>query len=225
MASQETNEQAFRIILLVGVFIVVPVLRYHRIRARASGDKLNRRCEGSFILLTLRPFAAAAFLALLLYVVDPRLMSWSTVVLPLWIRWAGVGGAAASAILLFFSLFSLGTNLTDTVVTRASHSLITSGPYRWVRHPFYAAFALGLASNAVVTANWFLAITGLCAVALVIARTKIEEQKLTERFGDEYLQYMRRTPRFIPIWFGTSRPGNQRRMPLAQEPALVEPQI
>lgn len=221
----DSQEQTFRIILLVGMLIVVPVLRYHRIRARAGGGRLNRRSEGSFILLTLRPFAAAAFLALLLYVIDPRLMSWSAVGLPLWVRWAGVAGAAASAILLFLTLFSLGTNLTDTVVTRASHSLVTSGPYRWVRHPFYAAFALGLASNAVITANWFLAVTGLCAVVLVVARTKIEEQKLIQRFGDEYVQYMRRTPRFIPIWFGTSRPANQRLAPLAQKPALIESQF
>ncbi len=193
-----SDEQAFRIILFVGMLIVVPVLRYHRIRAREGGDKLNRRCEGSFILLTLRPFAAAAFLALLFYVIDPRLMSWSAVSLPIWLRWMGVLGAATAAILLFYVLFSLGTNLTDTVVTRARHSLVTSGPYRWVRHPFYAAFALGLASNAVVTANWFLAFTGLCTVVLIIARTKIEEQKLIDRFGSQYENYMLRTGRFFP---------------------------
>jgi protein-S-isoprenylcysteine O-methyltransferase Ste14 len=202
-----SDEQAFRMILLVGMLIVVPVLRYHRIRARAAGDKLNRRSEGSFILLTLRPFAVAAFVALLLYVIDPRLMSWSAVRLPVWLRWAGVLGAATAAILLFFVLFSLGTNLTDTVVTRARHSLVTSGPYRWVRHPFYAAFALGLASNAVVTANWFLAVTGLCTVVLVFVRTRIEEEKLVERFGTQYERYMLRTGRFFPRL--PLRTGNQ----------------
>ena len=122
------DEQLFRIILLVGMLIVVPVLRYYRVRARATKDQLNRRAEGAFILYTLRPFAMAAFLALLLYVINPRLMSWSAVSMPLWVRWVGVAGAATAAVLLFAVLFSLGTNLTDTVGTRARHSLVTTGP-------------------------------------------------------------------------------------------------
>lgn len=192
------QEQVFRIILLGGMLIVVPVLRYHRIRARASGEHLNRRSEGSLILLTLRPFAVAAFLALLLYVINPRLMSWSGVSLPLWLRWVGVAGAVTAMVLLFTVLFSLGTNLTDTVVTRARHTLVTTGPYRWVRHPFYGAFGLGLASNALITANWFLAVTGFFAFVLVIARTRVEEQKLIDRFGEQYTSYMESTGRFVP---------------------------
>jgi protein-S-isoprenylcysteine O-methyltransferase Ste14 len=125
-------------------------------------------------------------------------MSWAAVSLPLWVRWAGVAGAATAAVLLFAVLSSLGTNLTDTVVTRAAHSLVTTGPYRLIRHPFYAAFALELASSAAVTANWFLGLTGFFTVALVVFRTKIEEQKLIERFGSRYTDYMEATGRFIP---------------------------
>lgn len=181
-----------------GMLIVVPVLRYFRIRARAAKDQLNRRTEGAFILYTLRPCAMAAFLGLLAYVINPDWMSWSSVNLPLWIRWVGVAGAATSAVLLFTVLFSLGKNLTDTVVTRAHHTLVTTGPYRWIRHPFYTAYGLGLASYAVVTANWFLALIGFLTMILVIMRTSIEEQKLIERFGDHYANYMHRTGRFFP---------------------------
>ncbi len=42
------------------------------------------------------------------------------------------------------TLRSLGKNLTDTVVTRRAHTLVTSAPYRWVRHPFYDALALAV---------------------------------------------------------------------------------
>jgi protein-S-isoprenylcysteine O-methyltransferase Ste14 len=55
--------------------------------------------------------------------------------------------------------------------------------------------------NALVTANAFLAVTGTAAFVINVARTSIEEQKLTDRFGREYLNYMRRTGRFLPrIW-------------------------
>ena len=78
------------------------------------------------------------------------------------------------------------------------HTLVTGGPYRWVRHPFYVAFALAVAANAVAAANWFLALTGVVSVVLIAIRTKTEEQKLLKRFGDAYRSYMQRTGRFIP---------------------------
>ncbi len=55
-----------------------------------------------------------------------------------------------------------------------------------------------MAANSLVTANWFLAVTGAVVVALLAIRTRTEEQKLLERFGDEYRHYMERTGRFIP---------------------------
>ena len=103
-----------------------------------------------------------------------------------------------AATLLIVTFRSLGTNITDTVVTRARHTLVTDGPYRWVRHPFYVAFALAMAADSLVTANWFLALTGALAVALIAIRTRTEEEKLIERFGDQYRHYMERTGRFIP---------------------------
>ncbi len=93
---------------------------------------------------------------------------------------------------------TLGTNLADTVVTKARHTLITSGPYRWGRHPFYVVFALAVAANSLVTANWFLALTCVISVALIVIRRRQEEEELIEWFGDEYRGYLARTGRFFP---------------------------
>ncbi len=218
------EEQTFRIILLIGILIVIPVLRFYRHRARASGERLNRRAEGALILLTLRPFALAAFLSLVVYVINPEWMAWSSMELPLWVRWVGVLGAAISASSLCIVLVHLGKNLTDTVVTRANHTLVTEGPYGWVRHPFYSAIALGLASNALVTANWFLGLTGLCAMVLIVIRTSIEEAKLIERFGDQYRSYMERTGRFCPrlLRSRSSSVGGQMPHAFSAKPAIVK---
>ena len=98
---------------------------------------------------------------------------------------------------------TLGKNLTDTVVTRTEHTLVTRGPYRWVRHPFYLATALAVVANSLVTANWFLALTGGISFGLLVLRTRIEEEKLIERFGEDYNEYMKRTGRFLPRLFQT----------------------
>jgi protein-S-isoprenylcysteine O-methyltransferase Ste14 len=49
-----------------------------------------------------------------------------------------------------------------------------------------------------VTANWFIFLSGSLPFAFIVARTRIEERKLVERFGDGYRQYMAVTGRFWP---------------------------
>jgi protein-S-isoprenylcysteine O-methyltransferase Ste14 len=93
---------------------------------------------------------------------------------------------------------NLGKNITDTVVTRKEHFLVTTGPYRFVRHPFYLAFALAMLANSLVTANWFVFVTGAVVFLLLVLRTSKEEEKLIERFGDAYWKYMATTGRFWP---------------------------
>jgi protein-S-isoprenylcysteine O-methyltransferase Ste14 len=84
------------------------------------------------------------------------------------------------------------------VVTRREHTLVTDGPYRWVRHPFYDAVGLSVLANSLVAANWFLFLTGGLLFLLLIVRTRTEEERLLARFGDSYRAYMKRTGRFLP---------------------------
>ncbi len=196
-------EQTFRFILILGFAVIVPIAAYHRIKSQATGEKLDRRQEGIFILVTLRPIAFAGMVGLVMYMINPALMAWSSVALPNWLRWAGVVLGITGGLLLVVTFRTLGKNLTDTVVTRAAHTLVTRGPYRWVRHPFYLAAALAFVANSLVTANWFLALTGGIAFGLLVLRTRIEEEKLIERFGEDYKEYMKRTGRFLPRLFQT----------------------
>jgi protein-S-isoprenylcysteine O-methyltransferase Ste14 len=84
------------------------------------------------------------------------------------------------------------------VVTRREHTLVTSGPYRWVRHPFYAAVALMVLANGLVAANWFLLMTGGLLFGLLAIRSRREEDNLVARFGEQYRDYIRSTGRFLP---------------------------
>src|SRR5207253_7659877 len=134
-----------------------------------------------------------AFIAFAAYLINPSWMGWASVSLPMWLRLIGAFLAVfAVPPLLFWTFHSLGKNLTDTVVTRREHTLVTHGPYRWVRHPFYDVVLLWIASMSLLTANWLMALLGLSAFVMMVVRTRIEEEKLIERFGDEYRTYMQR---------------------------------
>ena len=192
------DDQVFRLILIAFLVVLLPVGAYFRIRSRATREALDRRQEGLFILFTLRPVATLRLLGLMAFAANPAWMAWSSLPLPTWLRWTGVVAGLVTGVLWVWTFRSLGKNLTDTVVTRKDHALVTSGPYRWVRHPLYLGFALAVVADTLVTSNWFVSLTATATVALLMVRTRTEEEKLVERFGDAYLDYRERTGQFLP---------------------------
>lgn len=82
----------------------------------------------------------------------------------------------------------------------SDHQLVTSGPYRFVRHPIYASmFSILLGTGFMITSKWLF----IAAVALFIAgteiRVRIEESLLGSRFGDEFVSYRSRVAAYIPF--------------------------
>jgi len=77
--------------------------------------------------------------------------------------------------------------------------LVTEGPYSIVRHPLYVfsligAFGIGLASENVLILVLIIAFYLFYYPFTILA----EEKKMTKKFGVSYIEYMKRTPRFIP---------------------------
>jgi protein-S-isoprenylcysteine O-methyltransferase Ste14 len=77
------------------------------------------------------------------------------------------------------------------------HKLITTGPYRYVRHPSYLGFFLMFIGLPLLLSNPFSLIP-LVAIPGYYRATVHEERLLIERFGNEYLEYQKRTGRFFP---------------------------
>jgi protein-S-isoprenylcysteine O-methyltransferase Ste14 len=192
-----TGENTFRWVVLAGLLVVLPIALFYRLRS-ITRERLDRTQEGWFILITLRLAGVATMVSIVGYVVNPHGLTWASVPLPEWLRWTGAGLLSACDLLLPWTLHSLGKNLTDTVVIRQAHTLVTTGPYRWVRHPFYVSVLLLVVSCAMLAANWFIFGCGLVLFAMMALRTRIEEGKLVERFGVEYHRYVERTGAFFP---------------------------
>ncbi len=192
------EEATFRAILAGGFLAFFIVMLYHRLRSWESNEQLDRRKEGLFVLATLRPVGLLLWLGVFAYLINPAWMAWSSVPLPSWLRWSGVGFFVAGVTLLAWALHQLGRNLTDTVVTRRDHTLVTGGPYHWVRHPFYDAVAMLVLAMGLLAANWFILLAGAVVFLLLAVRSRTEEAQLLARFGEQYRTYSERTGRFIP---------------------------
>ena len=191
-------DATFRPYVIAGFFLVMLIALPFRIRSQATREKLDRRQEGVPMAIILRLGGVAVWGAVIAFMIDPALMAWSSIPLPAGARWTGVALTILTATLLTWTLASLGPNLTDTVVTRAAHTLVTRGPYRWVRHPFYDCMALFVVSIALMMANWFVMVAGAVMFTLLAIRSRIEEEKLLERFGEPYRTYRAATGRFLP---------------------------
>lgn len=184
---------------VIAIFVAVMMIAIpFRIKSQSTGQKLDRMQEGLFIMVALRLAGAALWFGAIAFMINPASMAWSSLPFPMWIRWAGVAVGLVTPLLLAWTLKTLGPNLTDTVVTRQTHTLVTRGPYRWVRHPFYDCMALFVLSLGLAAANWFVLGAGVVVFALLAVRTRIEEEKLLARFGDPYRAYLARTGRFLP---------------------------
>src|SRR6266446_9291978 len=146
------DDDSFRLMLLIVAGVFMPFGVYHRIRSH-TGEAIDRWQEGLVILVGLRLAALLLFAGGIAWMIDPHWMAWSSLPVPVWLRWVGLAVAGCAGVLWVWTVHMLGKNLTDTVVTRKDHSLVTSGPYRWVRHPFYTATFIGLVGGSLAMAN------------------------------------------------------------------------
>ena len=93
----------------------------------------------------------------------------------------------------------LGRNWSPIPNVKEDHELITSGPYRLVRHPIYTGIMTATLGTGFVIPLWFLVFVVMTAV--FIWRVIVEEDLMTKQFPNQYPEYKKRTWAFVPyVW-------------------------
>jgi protein-S-isoprenylcysteine O-methyltransferase Ste14 len=193
------NENNFRIIAGVLLFTAVGISSYFRRKAdRDSGEKISRNVDGNIFATLIKLGGLVLWLSPLFYLVNPSWMAWSKIGLPDGIRWLGVLLGIVCVIGIYWLFSSIGSGITPTSATRKEHRLVTTGPYRWIRHPLYTFGSSMFVAFGMMADNWFIAVLGILAFIGMAMRTPKEEANLIAKFGNEYQEYMKRTGRFLP---------------------------
>lgn len=184
--------------VLILAFFVVRA-RNHR-KAETEGGKIEYREKNALLIRLIRGIGGLGLLAsLAIYFVKPEWLAWAALLMPGWLRWAGVVIGYGSLPLIWWTEFSLGKNFNTTLHVREGHTLVTHGPYRWVRHPMYTGLFALTVGWLLISANALVGLPGLIGLtAIVVNRVGREEQVMIEQFGDVYRAYMRSTGRFFP---------------------------
>jgi protein-S-isoprenylcysteine O-methyltransferase Ste14 len=170
----------------------------HRWRADRAGGPVSRRNDPGwfwFLMIFAGPSLALASLA---FLIQPRWFAFARVDLPAWTRLLGLPLALAGVGLFGWMFQHLGLNVTSTSMPRREATLVTTGPYRWVRHPMYSAALILALATTLLTASIIVALSGIAVFVLLAARSRIEERRLVEKFGESYRAYQHRTGRFVP---------------------------
>jgi len=174
---------------------------YYRVQSQRAGERLNRTKEGWPLLIGIRLMGFVMLGSTAVWLSKPSLFTWAAWPVPMIVQWTGVVGFAFAVSWLLWMFHTLGRNLTDTVVVRRDAYLVTNGPYGLVRNPMYTGILMVGAALGLALGTWLVPVAAVGMFGLLATRLRREEKYLVERFGDEYLNYMKCVGRFFPrIW-------------------------
>jgi len=161
----------------------------------ASGQKKDAGSRFAFMVLIPASFFAAWAAPYYWPMARIALPARATFYTAITLIWAGMA-------LRLWAVVTLGRFFRTSVFIHEDHKLVTSGPYRVLRHPSYTGAIISLTGIGAGLGNWIsiLAAAGGIFIACAI-RIIVEEKSLAERFGEEFAAQKRRTWAIIPfIW-------------------------
>ena len=111
-----------------------------------------------------------------------------------------VAAQVAAAVLMLWARVSFGRRSFHATATPTSGGLVTSGPYRFIRHPIYTAVCLFAAAGALAHPSWRAAFFVALIFGGALTRMLAEERLVVIEYPD-YAAYARRTYRMMPFVF------------------------
>ena len=114
----------------------------------------------------------------------------------------GLALLAAGVALRTWAILTLGRLFKFVVVIQEGHRVVTSGPYRLLRHPSYSGALVAFLGIGIALDNWLSAVAlVLIPLLTILVRIQVEEAALSNALGQEYTTYASRTRRLVPgLW-------------------------
>jgi protein-S-isoprenylcysteine O-methyltransferase Ste14 len=106
----------------------------------------------------------------------------------------------AGILLAIWARVYLGKNWGMPMSVKKDPELVTSGPYRYIRHPIYTGFLLAMIGSAISSSIFWLALFVFSAPYFIYSALK-EEQLMSKQFPKVYPDYKSKTKMLIPFIF------------------------
>jgi protein-S-isoprenylcysteine O-methyltransferase Ste14 len=200
------DDMVFLVLSVALIFLGTGIRRYYTFKIEKTRRRLSVRerieemiqAEGRTFTVLLIAQGVYIIVLLPLYLLfSSRFLSFQ-MPFPNWLRWFGVGLGFLSVPFLAWIHYVLDKGWSITLKLQIDHKLVTSGPYRRIRHPMYTVLIIYELSWVLVSANLLFLVYYVLSVLLIILRIPKEERMMLEKFGEEYRVYMKRTGRLLP---------------------------
>ncbi|MGY5853954.1 MAG: isoprenylcysteine carboxylmethyltransferase family protein [Candidatus Thorarchaeota archaeon] len=196
----------FRIVFL-SMWITLGIVRGYYGRKTKTHDSLvgikeklktaeNEMGKGVMVLTAIITIIGGA--GLILYLLSPPWWTWSRLPLGEWIQWIGVILAVIPIAYLIWVHRHLDHQWSIALEIQEDHKLITTGPYKRVRHPMYLGIFVYTIGLCLISLDVLVILLFVFSIWVNYRRIPSEEQMMIEQFGDEYLEYIKRSGRLIP---------------------------
>lgn len=188
--------QTIRLAFWISYFawIVMEIWIFSRDRRAAAGV---RKDHGSIFVIIVMISAGQT---LAFYAGD--LWPWARIVPAMDAFWTGIVLIWAGIVLRVWAVLTLGRHFRTSVRILDDHVLVTSGPYRVLRHPSYTGGLMTVIGIGLALGNWISVAAGFSGIFIgYVVRILIEEKALRERFGEAFEAHKKRTWAVIPpLW-------------------------
>jgi len=193
------RESIFRVLFILAFIALMAIRLYYQSRVLREKREIAIR-EGSVSIIAGIVAALTAIVFGAEYIFFPGAFSFAYLLhYPDWLRWLGGFVLAGGMALQGVSLHHLGKSFHSLVVAKENQVLVETGPYRWIRHPIYAAFLMSHVGGGLLSSNWVLTFVPAAMYAVLVAmRMGKEEQVMEGLFGQKYTEYKERTGRLVP---------------------------
>ena len=99
-----------------------------------------------------------------------------------------------------WSIATLGKFHSTNIEIKPGHALVTIGPYKYIRHPYYLSVMIEVASIALtVQSIYAFYLVFIIYIPCVMMRVYLEERVLLKTFGEVYQHYKSKVRAFIPL--------------------------
>ncbi len=163
-----------------------------RVREALRGKGGRQRDRGSRVLIAISFGAAIAAASSATSVAPSLRIPGAVQVFGVVVMWAGLATRV-------WAVAALGGAFRTTVEVDRDQAVVTTGPYKWIRHPSYAGLLLIVAGLGLALGNWLSMVACLVLPLPALAwRIHVEEAELRRVLGDAYRAYQTSTARLIP---------------------------
>ncbi len=160
---------------------------------RGAGNQTVKRQQIALLLLQIIPLA----IVILAPFTDHR--EWGVFRHDEAIRFIGIGLYVIGFVGMHWAEATLGKQFSTQVTLQEDHQLITSGPYRILRHPRYLGILFYMCGIALVFRSWFALILVVMLMLVLLWRIHDEELLMQQEFGADWTQYAGKSWRLIPF--------------------------